>query len=122
MNRNKLIIFSILIIVVIAGTTIVAIRLIKKDDSTNNSPETSQTDSPETPESQGKKGDEAFKSAMTAYNSGNVNEAKKQLDLARSLYKSAGSEQGIANVDAQYPLLESAPPKPTQTSAGSQKQ
>lgn len=105
-----------MIILGISGATILTLQLIhpglpvQTQDATN-------TGTLSSPADQNKKGDEALKAALIALNGGDVDSAKKQLDLARSYYESANNEQGVANVDANYLILTAIPKKPLPSQA-----
>ena len=112
MTKNKkIILFAICIIIVIAGITVATLALNNKTKNVDTSGTTS-SDVPKTAEDQNKMAAEAFQSALVAINNSNAAEAKKQLDIALKLYSAAKNEDGINNVNSQYPIVEAIPAKP----------
>jgi hypothetical protein len=120
MQRSKTRILVVIgsVIIIIAISTAVVYVLGLTIDKKPIAPQSVTSDIPKTTSEQNKKGDETFLAAMIALkNNDNINEAKKQLELAIILYKAANNQQGIDKVNAQYSIINHIPQKPTITPA-----
>lgn len=75
---------------------------------------------PATKDEQNAAAKKALDAALIALNNGNKAEANKQLAIAEKLYKAAGNQEGIDNVEGLYPTANAIPeksPTPSATAA-----